>query len=98
MIKECLEAISKLGLDPEGLDLLPRRDLRRKREVLLSEVQHRSEAVRGAVHLIERLWSLLQTPIDERFPLDEHDLRLATLQHLEQEKRRLIVKCPFSIF
>lgn len=52
--------------------------------------KERSESISGSVLLIGRLWSLLETPQEERFPLNPTDLSLINMSRLSEERYRLI--------
>lgn len=76
----------------ENYEKLSRRQLRKILDELSTEHQERLEAVRGACHLIGRLWSLLQTPSEEQFPLDDN---LVTDEWIQRVNRKLFSSCIF---
>lgn len=87
------ERISRILLDSDPSierPRMPRSTLRRVAVEWRRAEQDRAESVGGSILLIGRLWDLLETLPQERFPLDPHDISLANMARLLAERRRLI--------
>lgn len=52
--------------------------------------KERTESISGSILLIGRLWNLLETPSEERFPLSVQNLSLDNKTRLSNERNRLI--------
>lgn len=89
-----IELESKIILDGLGKDssdiALTRSKLRKVSTEWKRIEKERSESISGSILLIGRLWNLLETPQEERFPLSPTDLSLNNIKLLSQERNRLI--------